>query len=159
MACRETDEGYVLEGTIYSKRGWCKANGGRWDPATKSWTIPKKAARSAAALAEAYKEAEYDPDSKAGYFQRKREDDRRWQARRDAVNAQLDRWKEELRPTATLVEHEKDVWLTGATQYIGYKTGPSFADLQAMPMHNCSRVWIDEYDDGSGVMVYSGGDD
>ena len=72
--CETTEDGYVLYDTIFSKRGFCRRRGAKWDPASRSLRFPLSAANNTKKLVSAYYEAEYDADSLAGYHRKDRRD-------------------------------------------------------------------------------------
>lgn len=104
--CETTEDGYVMFDTIFSKRGFCKSKGAKWDPAQRAWRFPLSAASSAEELVAAYYKADYDADSKAGRHQKKRRDDEARKQHKEEHAAELERmlakWSAELTATDTI---------------------------------------------------------
>ena len=104
--CETTEDGYVMFDTIFSKRGFCKRKGAKWDPAQRSWRFPLSAASSVGELVAAYYKADYDADSKAGRHQKKRRDDEARKQHKEEHAAELERvlakWSAELTGTDTI---------------------------------------------------------
>ena len=70
--CEETADGYLLGNTIMSKRYYQKGVlKGKWNPETRKWLVPLKAATSAEELVRKYMAASYDPGSTAAYHAEK----------------------------------------------------------------------------------------
>lgn len=146
--CVETDAGYVLSNSIASKRYWCKARGGRWQPETRTWLFPRAVAPDAAALLRRYRGAEYDSGSLAAHHEKQRN---RRDARKEFYE-EFERQKAEWAQTlvATDVVHRAVVPSQNSSlPSLGYVTAPddNHPELKAPGGSTCERP-------RPGVLIY-----
>lgn len=157
---RKTDKDYRLVNGIYSKKGWCKGHDGKWDSSTKEWVFPLTTAPEAAVLLELYHDAEYDSSSRAAYFKKRADTQKRLDNLRKERDAKLLQWQQELRPTLALCSHEQPTpGLGGGSQFIGYITGSSdLVQAKIKEIGYCRVFQTMEYPTGL-VATYRGGYD
>jgi hypothetical protein len=101
----ETADGYELHNSIPSKKWWCKGQGAKWRPETRTWLFPLKAATSTEALAEAYRAAPYDNGTRAAHHVKQRAAKLALQREIDAFKALKDAWIRDMTATDEIVEH------------------------------------------------------